>query len=206
MHTQRRSPWAAGATALALVAALTTVPLAAQEAAPDDDDAGADTLASVGDRIRVVTSLSPEPTVGWIDASDGSGLRLVDERHHEVRLVPREEVRTLELSRTRRSSAERAAPGMVAGGLAGALLGAALTEEHSCRSEALFCFDFGSEKLYGALLGASAGVLVGGLVSAAIVPAESWMDARLPRLTVATAGPRTTTVALVVPFPARRHR
>lgn len=208
MYTHRIFARSAAGAALALAAALAVVPAGAQEQETGalEPRASADTVAAVGDRIRVTTSDGPERVIGWLDASDRDGLRLVDDRRHEVRTVPLEEIRRLELSRTRRSSSERAAPGAIAGAFAGAALGLALTEEHSCRPENFLCFDFGSEKLYGGLLGAGAGLLVGGLISQAIVPAESWVDARPPSLAVTAVGPSGASVALVVPFPRRRHR
>lgn len=184
-----------GTVAAVLAPPLLVGPTLAQEEAPERAP-----RAEVGSRVRVTTDEAEGTVVGWIEARDGSGLRLVRASDHAVVPIPTSGIRRLEVSETRRSVSRQMAPGMVAGGLAGLALGVALTEEHSCRPNALFCFDYGSEKLLAGLAGAGLGMLAGGLVSWAIVPAESWRAVPPPGLALA-AGPRGAVVALTLPLP-----
>lgn len=171
-------------------------PARAQEEVPGES------VPEVGTRVRVTTDGTTEPMAGWIEARGGEGILLVRASDHAVVPISRDGIRRLEVSRVRRSGSKRSAPGMIAGGIAGLAIGVAVTEEHSCEPNSLFCFDFGSEKLMAGLLGATAGMLVGGLVSWAIVPAESWTEVPVASLRVA-ADPGGGGVALAVTLPWR---
>ena len=187
-----------------LIGLLAVVPLGAPAGAQPAEAARDTAEVEVGDRVRVTTDRAPRPVVGWIESTAGDGLVLVDEDRHEARAIPAAAIRRLEVSRVRRSGSEQATPGMIAGGLGGLALGVALTEEQSCEPDSFLCFDY-PDKLMAGLMGASLGVLVGGLVSAAIVPAESWADVSSPRVVVSGSG-RGASVALRLPVPAGRPR
>lgn len=208
-HRERANRTARGSRAAALGGILALLCPLLPRAAAAQRPVEADPVAvAVGDRVRVTTDAAG-PEVGWIEALGPGTLRLVRQRDHEVVPLPPEAIRRLEVSRVRRSSTEQAAPGMILGGLLGLAAGIAVTEESSCNPESPFCFDFGSEKLYGGLVGAGAGVLVGGLLSTIVVPGESWSEAALPRLTVGGGEEGTTlgaTLTVALPFPARRSR
>lgn len=192
----RRCPVPAVPCAI-LAAGLLAGPMQAQEPPPDE----AAPLRE-GSRVRVTTDDGAGPITGWIDARTGDGFRLVRASDHTVVPLSTEAIRRLEVSRVRRSSTEQAVPGMVAGGLLGLVLGVALTEEHSCEPDAFLCFDVGSEKLLAGLAGAGLGVLGGGLLSMAVVPAESWTDVP-PVESALWTGARGPAVALVVSIPGR---
>lgn len=195
----RRSPASAlprAAFTAALAAALATAPAPAQE------EATSDTL-SPGARVRVTAAGTPDRRVGWLERADPDTLRVILEADHAVHPIAREAIRTLEVSRVRRSSWKQAEPGALAGLLVGAAVGIAVTpEDEGCDAGGAFCFY--DPKLVGGLGGAMAGMLVGGLVSTAIVPAESWREVSV-RL-AARAGPRGASLTLLLPLPARRPR
>lgn len=199
MPDRHRSPVLAMVGA-ALLPALVAGPTLAQEEA-----AGEATWMEVGSRVRVTTDEATGPLVGWVDARGRDGFSLVRASDHAVVPISRDAIRRLEVSRVRRSIGEQSAPGMVAGGLAGLVIGVAITEEHSCQPDSFLCFDFGSEKLMAGMVGASLGMLAGGLLSWAIVPAESWTEFALAPSRVA-AGPSGVVVTYALPLPWRRSR
>lgn len=156
----------------------------AQDLAAQQPNRGREEIPSIepGERVRITMSSSSKPTVGWVDALEARDVRVVEEVTHAVVTMPRNEIQRIERSRVRRSSTRRAAPGLTAGGLLGLVVGVAITEEARCDSGAYFCFDF-PDKALGGMAGLGIGMLVGGLISSAIVPGESWEDATLPALT-----------------------
>lgn len=188
---------------VAAVLALALLP-APTEAQQDGEAEGVPTV-QVGDRVRIAVEGAREPAIGWIDALGREEISLLEERNHAVRSVRTGAIRRLERSRVRRSSSKQAEPGMIAGGMLGLAAGIAFTEEESCAQESFLCIDYGSEKLMAGLVAASLGVLVGGLISAAIVPAESWEAASAPRIELGV-DPRAPSLAVAIPLPARRHR
>lgn len=195
-NTSCGSPVALTSAALAL--ALLCVPARPQERPPEAESE----VVEVGSRVRVTLQGAGEPLVGWIDARNGDVFQVVRASDRHVLPVPADAIRRLEVSRVRRSSLQQAEPGIVAGSLLGLVLGVGLTEEHSCDPNSFLCFDFGSEKLLGGLAGASIGFVAGGLLSKAIVPAESWTEVA-PAEFAFTVGPSGASVALVVPIPRR---
>lgn len=186
-----------GAVVTGLLAAGDVV---AQEAGQAGRELGAGAMADIGARVRLSTADSVEPLVGWIDTREPGTVRLVRESDHSVVAVPAEAIRRIELSRVRRSLGRRMTPGFIAGGLLGLVIGVATTEEKSCDPNSWFCIDFPDKALAG-MFGMSVGALAGGLISIALVPGESWEDARLPTLT-AGADARGGYLALRVPFAA----
>lgn len=194
--------WTTRTTPAGALAALALAVLPAHAGAQQHRAAGDTAAVEVGDRVRVTIEGAREPAVGWIDALGRGEFTLVRERDHESVRIQEEVIRRLEVSRVRRSGFEQAAPGLIVGGMLGLAAGMAFTEETSCEPDSLLCFDFGSEKLMAGLGAAGLGMLVGGLVSAAIVPAESWEGAEPPGTTLGAVrrGPALT---LALSLPAR---
>lgn len=157
-----------------------------------------------GERVRITTSPGSKPTVGWVDALEPRDVRVVEEATHAVVTIPRTEIQRIERSRVRRSSTRRAAPGLTAGALLGLVVGVAITEEANCDPGASFCLDF-PDKTLGGMAGLGVGMLVGGLISWAIVPGESWEDASLPALT-AGADTRGAFLSLRIPLGTGRRK
>lgn len=178
----------------------------AQDLVAQQPNGGRGEIPSIepGERVRITTSPGSKPTVGWVDALEPRDVRVVEEVAHAVVTVPRNEIQRIERSRVRRSSTRRAAPGLTAGGLLGLVVGVAMTEEASCDPGASFCLDF-PDKALGGMAGLGIGMLVGGLISWAIVPGESWEDATLPALT-AGADTRGAYLSLRVPLGSGRRQ
>ena len=156
-----------------------------------------------GARVRIATSDGGEPMVGWIDATGPGNVRLVRETDHQLVTLHRDEILRIERSRVRRSLGKQIAPGMAAGGVIGLVVGFTLTEEEHCEPQSFLCFDF-PEKVFGGMGGALVEMLVGSLVSAVIIPGESWEDASMPALTV-NAAPGGASVALRIPLGSGRQ-
>ncbi len=178
----------------------------AQDLAAQQPNNGGEEIPSIepGERVRITTSSGSKPTVGWVDALEARDVHVVDEVAHAVVTIPRSEIQRIERSRVRRSSTRRAAPGLTAGGLLGLVVGVAITEEESCDPGAYLCFGF-SDKMIGGTAGLGIGMLVGGLISLAIVPGESWEDATLPALT-AGADTRGAYLSLRIPLGSGRPK
>lgn len=177
-----------------LVGLLTAPGAIAQQA----DGAARDSSIAPGERVRITTYASSEPTVGWVDAAEPDEIRLVDESGHSIDSISREDVRRIERSRVRRSLWDQAAPGAIAGGALGFVIGIVTTEEKSCEPNSSLCFDYPDKGLAG-IGGFAIGMIGGGLISAAISPSESWEDSYLPRLT-AGAGASGAFLALQIPL------
>jgi hypothetical protein len=158
-----------------------------------------DASVDAGARVRIMTSHGTSPMVGWIDAMGPDGVNLVRETDRRVVLLPRDEILRLERSRVRRSLAKRADPGMAVGGVLGLVVGFTQTEEQQCEPGSWLCFDF-PEKVLGGIGVALVGMLAGGLISAIVIPDESWEDASLPALMVET---RSGGASVVLRIPVR---
>lgn len=178
----------------------------AQDLAAQQSNGGRGEIPGIepGERVRITTSPGSKPTVGWVDALEARDVRVVDEVAHALVTIPRNEIQRIERSRVRRSSTRRAAPGLTAGGLLGLVVGVAITEEARCDPGAYFCLDF-PDKALGGMAGLGIGMLVGGLISWAIVPGESWEDATLPALT-AGADTRGAYLSLRIPVGTGRRQ
>jgi len=144
-----------------------------------------DAPIETGARVRVTTSAGAEPIVGWIDAIDPDGVRLVREKNHGPIALARSEILRMERSRVRRSLDDQAVPGMIAGGVLGLVVGITQTEELHCDPGSWLCIDY-PDKALGGLGGAVIGMIAGSVISAVIVPGESWEDASVPAVTVET--------------------
>lgn len=157
-----------------------------------------------GARVRITTAASSKPVVGWVDTMGSRDIRFVEEANRTVVTIPRDAIRRIERSGIRRSTRQRAVPGLIAGGLLGLVVGLAATEEKRCDSGDTFCID-APERAFAGIAGLGIGMLAGGLISWAIIPGESWEDASLPTLT-AGADPRGGYLALRIPLGARRRK
>lgn len=162
-----------------------------------------DSSITPGDRVRIATSTSPEPAVGWVDGVEPDEIRLVDESSHSLDTISRDDIRRLERSRGRRSLWDEAGPGALAGGILGFVIGIATTEEKHCEPNDFLCVDLPERYLAG-IGGLALGMLGGGLISVAIIPGESWEDASLPTLT-AGAYPGGGYLALRIPLESGRR-
>lgn len=182
----RNASWNPGILTLCAALVVTTFarPAAAQDRSDEDEP-----RIRVGAKVRVTTSGQTRPFVGWTRRSgDRDRLRLIRERDYEVVAVSRSSIRRLEVSESR-SGWEQAAPGMIVGGLAGLAIGLSVTDTHSCAPDSTsLCRALSDlskvEKVAGAVYGTGLGVLAGGLLSWAIVPAEKWTDVPVAELTV----------------------
>ena len=137
-----------------------------------------------GDRVRISTSTSAEPSVGWVDGVESDAILLVDEDGHSLATISRADIRRLERSRVRRSGIQRAAPGILAGGLVGFMVGAMTAEQQHCEPGSWFCPT--PPKATASVVGLALGMIGGGLISRAIIPGDSWESASLPTLTAGT--------------------
>lgn len=163
-----------------------------------------DTSVEAGARVRVTTSDGTKPMVGWIGATGPDGVTLVHETDRRVVPLSRDEIVRLERSRMRRSLAKRANPGMAVGAVLGLVIGITQTEENQCERGSSLCFDV-PEKALGGIGGAFVGMFAGGLISAIVIPGESWEDASLPAVTVETRS-RGASVVLRIPLGSGRRR
>lgn len=163
---------------------LVGLPAAPGALAQQTDGATArDSSITPGDRVRIATSTSSEPVVGWVDGVESNSVHLVDETSHSLDPISRDDIRRLQRSQGRRSLWDQAGPGAVAGGILGMIIGIAITEEKHCEPNSWFCFDFPDKALAG-MAGLTIGMVGGGVISSAVIPGESWEDASLPTLTV----------------------
>lgn len=198
-HGNRRGkgPRVAGLLAGLLAGLITAQGLAAQQPSAtsgertDPTAAGESIGIEAGTRVRITTSSSPEPVVGTVGSLEPGSIQLLRETDESIVTISREEIQRIERSRVRRTADQRAAPGMVAGGLLGLVVGVATTEnaeETDCDPRNPFCInlDLPSNKAMAGMGGFLIGMIGGGLISLAIVPGESWEDASLPTLTAGT--------------------
>lgn len=162
-----------------------------------------DASVEAGARVRITTSHGTNPMVGWIDAVGPDGVNLVRETDRRVVRLSRDEILRLERSRVRRSLAKQAGPGIAVGGVLGFVVGITQTEEQQCEPGSLVCFDI-PEKALGGIGGTFVGMLVGGLISAIVIPGESWEDASMPALAVETRSSGTG-VVLRIPLGSGRQ-
>lgn len=205
-NRRNRRPLIAGALAAVVASMFTAQGLVAQQ---PTEERGEISGIEPGARVRITTA-SSRPALGWVDALEPRGIRLVEERDHTVVTIPHDAIRRIERSRVRRSDARRAVPGLIAGGLLGLVIGVVTTEnaeDVDCDPRSPFCFDLDlpSNKVMAGFAGLGIGMIAGGLISGAIVPGESWEDASLPALT-AGADARGAYLALRIPLGLRRRQ
>jgi uncharacterized protein YcfJ len=139
--------------------------LIAMGAARGDDAAPPGFPVAVGQRVRLLApNLDPKPLSGSVVALDERSLTVRTTGRDEPVRVPREAIAKLEVSAGRGSRIGHVTFGALVGGLAGLLA--------VSRS--------GGWKYGGETQGVAAiGVLAGGLIGAAIPPAERWTDVTL---------------------------
>jgi hypothetical protein len=123
-----------------------------------------------GDTVRVTMENGPR-TAGRLERIDAETLVLVG-RDSVRRVVPRGEVRRLDVAHGRTSHARAvlrsAAVGMVIGAATGATVGA-LTYSDECPPSSSLCLDFGRgfDAYIGGFIGGAMGALGGGVIGAA---------------------------------------
>lgn len=189
----------------ALVVTMFARPAWAQDQADDEQP-----RIRVGAKVRVTTSGRARPLVGWLRRSrDRDSLRLFREPDDDIVAVSRSSIRRLEASEVR-SALERAAPGMIMGGLAGLAISLAVIDTHSCGPDSSsLCRTLAdlskTRKAVGAFYGAGLGVLAGGLLSGVIVPAEKWTEVPVAGITLGTTS-RGVSVSLVLPLSGSEGR